>query len=654
MSGIEYVDLTLKDALVLNGNAEPMELQKTLQQRLSALTTEQETFRAWCDRFDELYFTTTFTDWGADVWADDPSATTPGRSHISLNQFPVYVNIPAALQAYEPTENMLAFEDSEDARITAQAMERVREAWKAEERWQLKRQKASIIKGLYGRTASYVYFDREEKRMCAQVIQNPRNLWMGYRSDDFEELEWVANVTLMDPNEVVHQYGVTFTARDAGRTDTGATKVMPWVVSASDLVDEQPHPDLTFGQARVERWDYWYRAPSGERVMGKQTKMSTWNVVIVGNEVVRGPIEYDEYEGAMPYVPLFNDFIPGTPTGRSYLHDVEQLIREKMTRLTQGAQMIAKATSGDYWQLVGENPPSKITPAVRPRLNDVALPGAGNRIEAIVPFVAQFQLEQYLGRVDRETAVQTGVNDMLLGLAPTAVLNSSKAINALVANYEARIAMGRTMFYDWDRSTWDLGVKVWANKDDVVRKIVDAGGGVLDIIPPSLAPRDDFETAQRAINLMQNKAWSQSRAMDAVGVDDPEQEQNIIRGERTDATLWPADVQVMAQLMGVLQSMGLGAPQGVQQQVAGQAGSGTEALRQALGAGANTQSSQGAGEQLSAPPIAGAGPNEGGGPFAMAQPGGPAAGAQPPVMQGMLQNGVAKGRIMTQQTLGRR
>jgi len=615
-----------------------MDLQRRLQKRLSDLATESALFKSMADRFDEIYFTTTFSDWGADVWADDPSATTPGRSHLSVNSFHVYVDVPASLQAYEPVENMLSYEDDEEKRIAAQSMERIRNAWKAEERWQLKRHKAATVKGLYGKTASYIYYDREKGRGCADVIQNPRNLFLGYKTTDYEELEWAAYVQKMDPSAVVEQFSVNITAKDAG-----GGQIVPWISDAVTL--NTPRPELTYGPARIDVWDYWYRVPGKPGKRGMPSKMETWNVVIAGNSVVREPKKYDEYEGEIPYKPLFNTFVPGTPLGRSDLHDMEQLIRDKMTRISQGAQMIAKATAGDYWQLVGENPPQKLSNVQRPKVNDVAIPGPGNRIEAIVPFIAQFQLEQYLGRIDREMAVVSGLNDMLLGLAPTAVLNSSKAINALVANYEARISMRRELFYQWDKDTWDLTVKVWQKYDKRVRAVVDAGGGILDITAPSLSPRDEFETAQRAINLTQNKLWSQARGMDAVGVDDPEQEQNIIRAERTDATLFPADVQVMAQLMGALQSLGLNAPAGAQAQAGAQAASGTEALRQSLGAAPGVEGSQ-YGTQGTPPPIEGAGPTEGGAPFAQA-----GGGAQ---LQSLIQNGQAKGRILTTQKLGRR
>lgn len=639
--GPQYVDLTLARAIQLEGDVSVMELHRRLQGRISDLSTEQEMFRRMADRFDEVYYSTVFSDWGADVWADDESANTPGRSHLSVNSFSVYVDVPASLQAYEPVENMLSFEDEEDMRIAAQSMERVRMAWKAEEKWQLKRHKAAIVKGLYGKTASYVYYDKDEGRACAEVVQNPRNLYLGYKTTDYEELEWAAYLQLMDPMAVIEQFSVDVTAKSAGDG-----KIVPWI---GDPVTEAPHPEMTFGPARIEVWDYWYRVPGTRGKKGQPTKMETWNVVIAGNKVVREPRKYAAYEGELPYKPLFNTFIPGMPLGRSDLHDMEMLIREKMVRLSQGAQMIAKAAAGDYWQLIGENPPSKLSGVQRPKVNDVAIPGPGNRIEAINPFVIQVQLEQYLGRIDREMAVVSGLNDMLLGLSPTAVLNSSKAINALVANYESRIAMRRLLFYQWDKDTWDLCVKVWKKYDKNLQKIVDAGGGVLEITAPSLSPRDEFETAQRAINLMQNKIWSQARAMDAVGVDDPEQEQNIMRAERTDATLFPADVQTMAQLMGALQQLGLQPGANAQAQVGAQQASGTEALRQSLGAAPGVEGSQ-YGTQSTPPPIEGAPAEAGGGPFAQASsPQGATA-----QLQSMTQGGETKGRIMTNMPLGRK
>lgn len=642
----DFVDLTLQLGLEL---AEPDELsdlaiQRQLARRISELASEHGVFRAWCDRADALYYTTTFTQGGADLWADDPSATTPGRSHVSVNTPAVYVDVPAALTATKPIENITANEDSDEARAAAAALERIRTAWKASEKWDLKRHKAATVKGLYGRTAAFVYYDQELKRPCVDVVQNPRNLYIGYQSDDYEKVEWAAHVTLRDPNALVEQYSVSLTVKE-----TPGGRLVPWI---GEAIVDRPRPELNFGPARIEVWDYWYRLPAKTGKYGSRTKMETWNVVVAGNAVVHGPFKYSEYRGRIPYLPVYNTFVPSVPTGRADLHDMEQIIREKMTRITAGAQMIAGATAGDFWQLVGPEAPSRTT--IKPVRNLVVAPGAGNRIEAITPFIAQFQLEQFLGRLDREAAAVSGLNDLLLGLAPLQSLSSSKAINALVANFETRISMRRLLFYSWDVDVWDLVIDVFAAKNKDVRSVVMAGGGTLNIINPSLSPRDEAETAIRAANLVGAKLWSQARGMDAVGVDDPEQEQNIIRSERTDATMFPADVGMMAQLMGVLKSLGIQEPASVQGQAQGQLTSGQNDLRTALGAGVpqGDTGSQGVEMQGQIPPEGlspGATPPTEA-PFIQ----GPAPAPQTVQLQNLIQGGQAKGRIITNQQLGRR
>ena len=652
MAEQKYSDLTLELGLVM-GDTLDMTLQRHLQSRIVGISTEHQKFADECRRYDALFYSTTFTQFGADLWADDPNLKIDGRSHVSLNNPQVYVEVPAALQAVEPIENIVAIEDSEEARDNANALERVRESWRVDEQWQLKRHKAATIKGLYGRTASFVAPDSSKEYPCADVVINPRNLYMGFKDDNYAELEWAAQVTLMDPNTVKERYSVEVTAK---ALNDGT--IVPWVVGALDATGADiPRPELNWGPARVEVWDYWYRKPGRMGRKGHPAKMDTWNCIVVGAEVVRNE-RYGYYEGVVPYVPLFNTFVPGVPTGRSELHDMEQLIREKMTRISAGAQMIQKATAGDYWQITGENAPARGAANVKPILNQTVSPGPGNRFEAIAPYIAEFQLEQFLGRIDREMAIISGLNDLLLGLAPSAVLNSSKAINALLANYESRIAMRRLLFYEWDRKTWELVCKVWANMKGenakFIKRIISKGMPRLDLEDPSLSPRDEMETASRAANLVNARLWSQARGMDAVGVDDPQQEQNIIRRESTDATLWPDRVSLMVQLMTALNAASAAMPQGAADQAKGQQQSGAAALQDALGVQTpdNTTSSQLPGDQGMMPQVVGAGSS----PFAQGPQGATASatGPAPTQVRSMIQGGQMKGQIVNSTKLGRR
>jgi hypothetical protein len=604
-------------------------------------------FREWCDRWDALYFADHMTGGGADLWWEHSSARTEGRAHVSSNTPSVYVDVPSALQGVTPIENMLATKDTTEARHAAAALERVYATWKMEEGFDLKFHKACTVKSLYGRTAARIYWDKDEKHPCVEIIEQPRNLFLGYKTDSYEDLEWAAYVLRYEPNALVEEYGVDMTPTTLLDGSIMPTVGYPMEMQIAGVSTRPVREWLNWGEARVEVWDYWYRKPIWKN--GKFQKMVTCNVVLAGNVVLQGPTEYKEYDGDLPYVPLFNTFIPGVPSGRSNLHDVEPLIREKFEKITAGSQMIENAVAGDMWQLVGPDAPLRVPPGLKPVRNTLVGPGPGNRIETITPFIAQFQLEQYLGRIDRELAEISGLNDLLLGLAPAQVLSSSKAINALVANYESRLSMPRKLLYQWRKALWDLTLEVWKKKNSDIADIVSAGGGRLEITDPSLSPRDDMETAQRAANLVNAKLWSQTRAMQAVGVDDPETEQDLIREESTDATLWPERVQVMAQLMGALQSLGLNTPPGAQAQAEGQMASGQADLRKALGNQTpdNSTGMQSPDTMGQTPSIPGAPPSAGG-------PQAPFIEAQPPLLQGMLQNGKAKGRIMTQTKLGRR
>lgn len=641
-----YRDATLGLAVEMSQDEQTREVAAHLQERISAIQEEQDRFRVLCDRFDKLYYPPDVTEGGSDLWPGDPNRNVPGRKHVSVNLFPAYVDVPAALQAVPPVENMLASDTTKEAREAASHYERLYVSWKRDQDYDLKFHKACTVKGIYGRAASRVYWDRTTEKVCIEIIEQPRNLYIGYKSDEYTAVEWAAYVNRMDPNAVREMFGVDMEVRE------WKGDIVPWTQFGGYTTSEGT-PWLNFGYAKVEVWDYWYRKAKPRQSAKDRMEMETWNVVIAGNLVVRGPVKYPEYKGAIPYRPVFNTFLPGQPGGRSDLYDIEPLVKEQNELITAGSQMIAGGTGGDFWQLVGPEAPT--SGKIKPTRNQVVYPGPGNRIEAITPFIAQFQLEQFLGRIDRLSSVVSGMNDLLLGLAPVQALNSSKALNALIANFETRISLRRQMLYQWRRGNWELAATVWASKNKTVREVVAAGGGVLDIIDPSLSPRDEFETAQRAANLVNAKLWSQARGMDAVHVDDPETEQDVIREERTDATLFPADVQVMAQLMAALQSLNLQTPPGAQAQAGAQLASGQSGLAQALGVATpgNIEGAGGGGTLGQLPPEGLApGGTPPASPFAqgpVSQPGGDIG-----LAQTMIQGGQAKSRILTQQKLGRR
>lgn len=655
-------------------NSEEALLLSEIRNRKLSIESEQNWFRTLCDRWDNLYWPQGFTAGGASHWASHESAVRPGMSHVSVNSYPSYVEIPAALQSIEPLENMVANDVTEQARLIAAMAERLYFAWKRDQDFELKAHKACVVKSLYGRTAAKVYWDADGKKPEVEIVDQPRNLYLGWKDSEYDDLEWALYCYAVTPATAMEDWGVRVDSY-VERGENGAPdRVVPYVVAPTvGLFSDSPswRSSQLNSDLQVEVYDYWYRAPArGAKIkFGKPTKFETWNAIFVGNAMVENA-RHPEYDGRMPYVPLFNNYLPGVPDGRPELYDIEQLVREKDEKFSENSQMISRAIKGQYWQLTGPEAPSTVPSGVKPTPNNVIAPGAGNRIEAIQPWMPEFQIDQYLARLDKELVDVSGLNDLLRGLASTQAMSSSKAVAVLVANYEMRIRMKRALYYVWRRHVWELAATIWSSKRSDLKPILQ-GAATLDLTPPSLTPRDDAEQATIALNLKEGKLWSAKRSMDHVGVDDPETEQDVIRSEQTDATLNPAAVQAMVSLMATVQQLNMQMQQLKMQQAAQatQGGPGAATLlaggvpaglgapttqdqalatARALGGGQQALPSQnGPGEQ----PVL---PNEqmpantpqG---AAVAPPVGPEASQL--VNQFMLQNGQVKSRLLGQQTI---
>ena len=592
-------------------DAEAIALLDSLRMRRISAEPEQTTFAALCDRWDNLYYPQAFTAGGADHWAADPSAAVgSGRAHVSVNAYAPYVDIPAALTAFTPIENMVPTVPSEPGRRIATAVERVYTAWKDESDYEMLCHRACVTKNLYGRTAGKVTWDAENKRPKFEVIDQPRNLYLGWANSEYNRLDWACYAYLVTPDVALEDWGVCLeTGYDVdGKPYPYVTYPTPSLVNTSGGYDLLP---LSMWNAnadmRIEVNDYWYRRPRKDTRYeeGKPVKFETWNAIFVGNHMVKNEM-HREYRGKLPYVPLFNTYIPGLPQGKSNLWDIEQLMREKDERLSDNAQMIHKAIAGQYWQLTGAEAPPSVPATLKPEPNQIIAPGPGNRVEALQPWMPEFQIEQYLARIDRELVDVSGLNDLMRGMAPTQVMNSGKAVAALVANYETRMTMPRNLYYQFRMDIWDLASTIWAEKNAELKQVI-VGNTKLVINSPSLTPRDDAEASTIALNMKEGKLWSSLRAMDRTGVDDPEAELDLIRSEQTDATINPAQVQVMVSLMTMLQQLQQQAPPALQEQV-GQAQGGMAANMAAMRGLAptpeGTESMNGPGEAPMTPPEA--------------------------------------------------
>lgn len=611
-------------------------LLREIYSRKSGLEAERARRADVFRRLDNLYHARDMTLGGADHWSDDPATRLAGKAHVSVNVHAAFVDIPASLQATRPIINYVPTGPAKDEREANQRREALFFRWWDDNDLDLELENMAQIKALYGDTAVKVYWDEAKGLPSLTVIENPEQLYLGFGTSDYRRIDWALYCYGMSPQAVKEDWGLDVKVGKDGEEkfpivyNGGGDHADPLQTLNSlgyqgDTARDVNRRQSDYEDVQVEVYDYWYKKPTKP---GRMPEI--WNAIYIGNYMVKNE-RHREFD-TVPYVWLRNTTIPGSPYGKPELYDVEQLLREKDERITNAAQMIQSIVGGQMWQLIGPEAPDEVSANVIPKPNKVATPGPGNEIRVIQPFIPQFAVEDYLQRIDREIAVVTGLNDLLLGLAPGQVLSSSKAISALVANYEARIGPKRKLLYSALKEIWRLTAQVWERKNRDIRELID-GEYRIEIKAPELTPRDELEVAQMAINLVQNRIWAGERAMDRTGVEDPVDEKTLIREEQTDAALNPAAVQAMAQLMAVLQQLGMQAPPEAQQAV--------QAQQQNLNNQRVLNPPAAGGQSLNAPENAG-----NAAPEAM-----PANAEGGLLAQTMLQGGEASGRVLSQQKL---
>ena len=539
----------LKYAQTSNSDTNAVEKLQDILTRKASVDSENARRRNLFRRYDNLFHARTITTGGADHWADDQSARLAGRVHVSVNVHPAYVSIPASLQAIRPVINYVPSGGSREERQEAAARERIFMRWWEEAEMDIVMEDASLYKALYGDTAAKVTYDKKKGHPIVEVVSSPENLYLGYGASDYTKVDWALYCYGLSTQAVGEEFGFDVIPVKDGNEyfpyvnsgDHSDPLMSAWSQSMERTVDRR---DTAYERMQVAVYDYWYRKDG-----------VVYNCVFVGNKLA-SETEHPEYDGELPYIPLINSRIPGSPYGKPELYDVEQLLREKDERITNAAQFIQQIVGGQMFQLIGQDAPEEVPSNAIPKPGRISAPGAGNRIEAIQPFLPNIQIEQYNQRVDRELAVVSGLNDLLLGIAPSSVLGSSRAIASLVANYEQRIAGKRKLLYSWLKKIWRAAGQVWAYNDEDVAMVLN-GEYRLEITPPELTPRDTLELANTAISLVQNRIWSAERAMDRVGVEDPNNEKDVIRDEQTDATINPAAVATMANVVATFRQLNM-------------------------------------------------------------------------------------------------
>jgi hypothetical protein len=205
---------------------------------------------------------------------------------------------------------------------------------------------AALYKSLYGDTAAKVYYDEDEGLPKVDVVSSPENMYVGYGSSNFQEMDWVIYHYGLSPQAVEEEFDLkVMPVQSDGQyypyvhsADHSDPLAQAWGSMAERTVDRR---DTAYERMQVGVYDYWYKKQDGDTEQ-------VYNAVFIGNKMVKNE-QRPEYGGTLPYIPLINSRIPGSPYGKPELYDIEQLLREKDERITQAAQFIQQVDVPVDW-----------------------------------------------------------------------------------------------------------------------------------------------------------------------------------------------------------------------------------------------------------------------------------------------------------------
>jgi hypothetical protein len=577
----------------------------------------------------------------------------PGKIHVTINILKPAVDIDSRLQSILPRIVCESPTHDPETEKRAEATERLILESFEQSGWDVWLNTLTQVKSLLGKGVAKVFWNTEDDRPDVSVIESPENLRVGWGSSDFTKMDWALYEYQISPFQAAQQYGVTVKANPNGESivTRGATK-------HDDPLGQQPmEPSAAFSDPRtpsdyekghVEVWDYWFKRKGDKRPQ-------VWNAIIVGSGKGRIVVSLKHYPEMpdIPYVIIENDHKPGDPDGMSTIEHLTDFQEEYNRLVSHWLQLIADNTD-PAWQAVGPGADS-VPPGIVPKAGQIIALGADIRIEPIEKPQNQVPLEQAIGALWDSFHKESGLPEITFGTMPGSQ-TSGRAMAVQIEAVQNRADPRRRRLYRglkeiilfWlymaEQRDWKLPVTLPAStaaSEDQAAALVGTDGSAppevvqvpvtkviagmkrWKIVEPELTPRDNMEHARTQIEVLNARGQSLHRFMDQIGVDSPLNEIAKIIEERSNAALFPGDVQAQVAAAATLLQMRM-QMQAMEQQAmaAGIAAGGQAQDMAAQGQGAGFLQSQenqarpSAGDQATGGELAsnGAGPGQAGTP----------------------------------------
>jgi len=306
---------------------------------------------------------------------------------------------------------------------------------------------------------------------------------------------------------------------------------------------------------QVRVWDYWYKDEKGD----------VYNAVLIEGKLVEDPKKHPELFD-IPFIVIENDHEPASPEGVGTAEPIYDLQIELNRAISHWAQLVADEIDPS-WQLTGENADS-IPSGIVPKAGEIVAVGAGNKIEPIAKTVNQFPVQQLIEQIFNLFHRVTGLSEVLFG-APGGSQTSGRALAVQVEAAANRLDPKRRRLYRglkellvfWTFMAKKVNPKFVVEQNELGEKLYAGLSELFSenarwrIVAPEITPRDVIENTTNTINKVNSKLISLRTAMDELGVDSPEDEIKTIELERSNAHLFPGDVQAWVAVVSMIQQM---------------------------------------------------------------------------------------------------
>jgi hypothetical protein len=522
-----------------------------------------------------------------DQWPED-LALRPNKLHITANIVKSFVDCESRILSLLPRITNQPPAKDPDSRLKGEVVEELFLRYLEQSEWDVWYPDHGRTKSLYGLGVLHPFWNPEgEGRPDVQVIDQPQNLMLGFGTSDYTVVDWAIYRYEISPLEAMIRYpelvienpgggAALKVMRDGERADHQDPLAQRIVDTFGDsiarAVNSRRNQPNEYEDKMVEVWDYWYRSREGDVV----------NAFLVQGNVVEGPTAHPEMP-RIPYIVVENDHEPGSAEAMSTAELLIPLQMGLNRVLSHYAQIVAD-NSGQAYYLKGENA-DNVPEGLVPREDEIIAAGAGNDILPIQRNTnSTVNMERLIDTYWATAHKITRLPEILFGAMPGAQ-TSGRAMAIQIEAAANRIGPMRARDYAGLRQLLQFWGYMLENKNPTITvtrpaeaeegtpsasegltpapmetfevKIGDyiKGFNRWKIVAPEITPRDSVENTQNVIAMVNAKLMALKQGMDELGIENPEQMIALIEEERSNARLFPQDVQTYAAVLQLFQAM---------------------------------------------------------------------------------------------------